>query len=175
MSAASMGPGRLCRRSRPGPSYNQDFDRLGVRIQTEGPEFASNLLGMATERVEPGLLDRTSASSELGEDWRALTRGSTAIALITSPPPFIWFHNVRGESVAWSLFWTFITVIAFRGAIDLATRRLMPWPSLYGTDDPTLKEEDVIARRRVSFWRFWWKLVFLVFVLLTMVWFVRVL
>ena len=175
MSAASMGPGRLCRRSRPGPSYKQDFDRLQVGIQTEPPEFASNLLGMASERVEPGLLDRTSASSELGEDWRALTRRATAIALITSPAPFIWFHSVRGESVAWSLFWTFIVVIAFRGAIDLFTRRLMPWPSLYGTDDPTLKEEDVIARRRVSFWRFWWKLVVLVFVALTVIWFVRVL
>src|SRR5690242_14757432 len=147
MSAASMGPGRLCRRSRPGPSYNQDFDRLGVGIQTEAPEFASNLLGMATERVEPGLLDRTSASSELGEDWRALTRRATAIALITSPAPFIWFYSVLGWSLGWSLATTFLVVIAFRGAIDLATRRLLPWPSLYGTDDDSLKEEDVIARR----------------------------
>ena len=46
---------------------------------------------MATERLEPGLLDRTSASSELGEGWRNLTKRATAIALITSPAPFIWF------------------------------------------------------------------------------------
>ena len=51
---------------------------------------------MATDRAEPGLLDRTSASSELGEDWRRLTRSATAIALVTSPAPFVWFHSVQG-------------------------------------------------------------------------------
>jgi ATP-dependent Zn protease len=130
---------------------------------------------MATDQAEPGLLDRTSAASELGEDWRALTRRATAIALVTSPAPFIWFYSVRDMGLWWSLFWTFILVIAFRGAIDIATRRLLPWPSLYGTDDATLKEEDVVARRRVSFWRFWWRLVVFVFVLLTVVWIVRLL
>jgi cell division protease FtsH len=130
---------------------------------------------MATERVEPGLLDRTSASSELGEDWRALTRRATAIALITSPAPFVWFYSVLGWSLGWSLAATFLVVIAFRGAIDLATRRLLPWPSLYGTDDDALKEEDVIARRRVSFWRAVLKLFVVLFVILTIIWIVRLL
>ena len=130
---------------------------------------------MATERVEPGLLDRTSASSELGEDWRALTRRATAIALITSPAPFIWFYSVLGWSLGWSLATTFLVVIAFRGAIDLATRRLLPWPSLYGTDDDALKEEDVIARRRVSFWRAVLKLIIFLVAVLTIIWVVRLL
>jgi ATP-dependent Zn protease len=130
---------------------------------------------MASNHAEPGLLDRTSASSELGEDWRRLTRRATAIALITSPAPFVWFHSVQGYSVAWSLFATFMLVIAFRGLIDIATRRLMPWPSLYGTDDAMLKEEDVIARRRVSFWRFWLRLAVFIFVVLTIIWIVRLL
>ena len=130
---------------------------------------------MASNHVEPGLLDRTSASSELGEDWRRLTRRATAIALITSPAPFVWFHSVQDYSLGWSLFATFVIVIAFRGLIDLATRRLMPWPSLYGTDDATLKEEDVIARRRVSFWRFWLKLAVFIFVVFTVIWVARLL
>ncbi|HEY7148397.1 MAG TPA: AAA family ATPase [Gaiellaceae bacterium] len=130
---------------------------------------------MATERVEPGLLDRTSASSGLGEDWRALTRRATAIALVTSPAPFVWFYSVQDYSLGWSLFATFLTVIAFRGAIDIATRHLLPWPSLYGTEDPTLKEEDVIARRRVSFWRFWLRVAVFFFAVLTVIWLVRVL
>jgi ATP-dependent Zn protease len=130
---------------------------------------------MASNHAEPGLLDRTSASSELGEDWRRLTRRATAIALVTSPAPFVWFHSVQDYSLGWSLFATFMVVIAFRGLIDLATRRLMPWPSLYGTDDATLKEEDVIARRRVSFWRFWLKLAVFIFVLLTVIWVFRLL
>ena len=130
---------------------------------------------MATERAEPGLLDRTSASSELGEDWRALTRRATAIALITSPAPFIWFYSVLDWGLGWALAATFLVVIAFRGAIDLATRRLLPWPSLYGTDDDSLKEEDVIARRRVSFWRAVLKLVIFLLVVLTIIWVVRLL
>ena len=114
---------------------------------------------MATDQAEPGLLDRTSASSELGEDWRRLTRVATAIALITSPAPFVYFHSVLGFGLAWSLFVTFLLVIAFRGAADLMVRRMIPWPSLYGTDDDALKEEDVINRRRVSFWRSFFRLI----------------
>jgi hypothetical protein len=37
---------------------------------------------MASERVTPGLLDRASASSELGAEWRRLTRAATAVAVI---------------------------------------------------------------------------------------------
>jgi cell division protease FtsH len=130
---------------------------------------------MATDRAEPGLLDRTSASSELGEDWRRLTRRATAIALVMSPAPFVWLHSVEGYSIAWSLAATFAIVVAFRGAVELAIRRLMPWPSLYGTDDPELKEEDVVARRRVSFWRGVFRLLIFVVVVLTMIWLVRLL
>jgi cell division protease FtsH len=130
---------------------------------------------MATDQAEPGLLDRTSASSELGEDWRRLTRVATAIALITSPAPFVWFHSALGWSFAWSLFVTFLLVIAFRGLADLMVRRMIPWPSLYGVDDDLLKEEDVIARRRVSFWRAVFRLVVFVFVTLTLIWIIRLL
>jgi ATP-dependent Zn protease len=130
---------------------------------------------MATDQAEPGLLDRTSASSELGEDWRRLTRVATAVALITSPAPFVWFHSVKDMSLAWSLVVTFLLVIAFRGAVDLMVRRMIPWPSLYGTDDDQLKEEDVIARRRVSFWRSVLKLGLFIVVLLTVIWVCRLL
>jgi ATP-dependent Zn protease len=128
---------------------------------------------MATDRAEPGLLDRTSATSELGEDWRRLTRRATAIALIMSPAPFVWLHSVEGYSIPWSLGATFAIVVAFRGGIELLIRRMMPWPSLYGTDDDALKEEDVIARRRVSFWRSIFKLVLFAVAVLTIIWVFR--
>jgi ATP-dependent Zn protease len=129
---------------------------------------------MATDQAEPGLLDRTSASSELGEDWRRLTRVATAVALITSPAPFVWFHSALGWSLARSLIVTFLIVIAFRGLADLMVRRMIPWPSLYGTDDDLLKEEDVIARRRVSFWRSFFRLVVFGVSVLTVVWLCRI-
>ena len=47
-------------------------------------------------------------------------------------------------------------VAAFRGLIDVVVRRLLPWPSMYGADDE-LAEEDVVARRRVWFWRKFFK------------------
>jgi ATP-dependent Zn protease len=130
---------------------------------------------MASKSAEPGLLDRTSVSSELGEDWRRLTRSATAVAIITSPAPFVWFYSAKGYGLVWSLVATFLCVIAFRGAVDLMTRRLLPWPSLYGTDDADLKEEDVVNRRRASFWRFWFRLALAVLVILTLIWIIRLL
>jgi ATP-dependent Zn protease len=130
---------------------------------------------MASEHVTPGLLDGTSASSELSSEWRRLTRSATAIAILTSPAPFFWFHRGQGWGIAWSLVATFFVVIAFRGLVDLLTRRMLPWPSLYGVDDAALKEEDVVNRRRASFWRFWLKVVVFFAVVLTIVWLVRLL
>ena len=57
--------------------------------------------------------------------------------------------------------WSITTVAAFRGLIDLVLRRFIPWPSLFGTDDSRLKEEDVVNRRRAWFWRFWFRLLWL--------------
>src|SRR5262249_45164055 len=59
--------------------------------------------------------------------------------------------------------------------IDLVLRRFIPWPSLFGTEDARLKEEDVVNRRRAWFWRFWFKLAFLVFLIITAVFFVKLL
>jgi ATP-dependent Zn protease len=128
---------------------------------------------MASDGVTPGLLDRASASSELGTEWRRLTRNATLIAIITSPGPFFWFHSGQGWGIAKSLVATFFTVIAFRGLVDLLTHRILPWPSLYGTDDADLKEEDVVNRRRASFWRFWLRVAVFVVTLMTLIWLIR--
>jgi ATP-dependent Zn protease len=130
---------------------------------------------MASNHAEPGLLERKSASSELGEQWRRLTRVATAMAFVTSPAVFVWLHTTQDWSIGWSLIVTFLAVAAFRGLVDLITRRMIPWPSLYGTDDAGLREEDVVNRRRASFWRFWFRLLVFALVLLTASWFIRVL
>src|SRR6186713_2114980 len=147
------------------------FCRTGS--QTESIESASYRLRMASERATPGLLDRASASSELGAEWRRLTRSATTVAIITSPAPFIWFYSGLDWGFWKSLVATFLVVIAFRGLVDLMTRRLLPWPSLYGTDDAELKEEDVVNRRRASFWRFWFRFVLFFVIIFTIVWLLR--
>jgi hypothetical protein len=40
-----------------------------------------------------------------------------------------------------------VAVIAFRGLVDVVFRRFIPWPSLFGTDETRLREDDVLARR----------------------------
>src|SRR6478752_7574378 len=64
-----------------------------------------------------------------------------------------------------------LPIATFRGFVDLVLRRVIPWPSLFGTDDPRLREEDVVNRRRAAFWGFIWKLVrlFLIIVLIVVI------
>src|SRR5689334_19508041 len=92
-------------------------------------------------------------ATQLAGQWRKLARAATAVALLTSPALFLWFHNQVGWGVGWSLFATFLAVIAFRGFIDIVLRRFIPWPSLFGTDGTRLREEDVVNRRRSWYWR----------------------
>ena len=48
-------------------------------------------------------------------------------------------------------------MIAFRGIVDLVIRRMIPWPSLFGTEDARLREEDIVNRRRSWTWRFFFR------------------
>ena len=91
-------------------------------------------------------------SVELNEQWRRLGRAATAVAVVTAPVAFTWFHVQLGWSVGWSVAATLIEVGAFRGLIDVTFRKFIPWPSLFGTDDPRLRQEDVMNRRRAWFW-----------------------
>jgi ATP-dependent Zn protease len=107
---------------------------------------------MATaEPIERGLSSRQE-SSALATQWRQLTRAATVVALLTSPAAFVWLHSEQGLSVGWALLATFGLVIAFRGFVDVGVRRLIPWPSLFGTDDQSLREEDIVNRRRAWYW-----------------------
>ena len=108
---------------------------------------------MAT--AEPAPLTMGESSRALAEQWRRLRWSATAVALLTSPAAFIWLHEVEGWGLGASLLATFLIVIAFRGMVDLAFKRAIPWPSLFGDDSRKLREEDVVNRRRVWFWRFW--------------------
>ena len=109
---------------------------------------------MATESPVPALVQPRSGTEQLAAEWRRLTRVATVVAVLTAPAAFVWLHQVQGWSVGWSLLGTFLEVIAFRGLVDVVLRRFIPWPSLFGAEE-ALREEDVVARRRVWFWRRW--------------------
>ena len=95
----------------------------------------------------------SEAPAALGDQWRALRRAATVVALIASPAVYLWLHDHVGISTGWAIAITLFAVIAMRGAMDLVFRRFIPWPSLFGAQDARLAEEDVLNRRRAWFWK----------------------
>jgi cell division protease FtsH len=112
---------------------------------------------VATEAQPVGGFQQAELSNELASQWRRLTRVATAVALITAPALVVWFNQTQGWAWYWSILAALLVVVCFRGAFDLLFHRLIPRPSLFGLESQQLREEDVVARRRVWFWRFWLK------------------
>ncbi len=128
--------------------------------------------------AQPGrslTLPSQQESAELARQWRVLTRAATFVAILTSPAAFVYLHKQLGWSVGWSIAGAFGIVAAFRGFIDLVLRRFIPWPTLFGVEDRNLQDDDVINRRRAWFWRFWYRVVAFVVILITIVWIKRLL
>src|SRR4051794_6089990 len=61
-------------------------------------------------------------------------------------------YRGAGWSFLGALLGTIAGVAIFRGLIDVLAHRLIPAPTLYGAE-AELKEEDVISRRRLWYWR----------------------
>ncbi len=117
----------------------------------------------------------TAANRELADEWRRLRRAATGVALLTSPAAFVWFHRQAGLSAGWAIVVALLVVIGFRGLLDLVLRRLIPWPTLFGTDDARLREDDVVARRRAWFWQRRVQLATWILAIVTVVWLFQVL
>ena len=92
-------------------------------------------------------------SAALATQLRRLARMATLVAILTSPAAYLWYHRSLGLAPLAAAAAAFGTVICFRGLVDLLTRRLIPWPSLFGTADARLQEEDITNRRRAWTWR----------------------
>src|SRR5215203_4050696 len=114
-------------------------------------------------------------AADLARQWRTLRRSATFVAALTSPAVFLYLHQQKGWSVGWSIVGALIAVAAFRGLIDLVFKRLIPWPTLFGVEDKQMREEDVTSRRRIWFWRFWYRLALLIIFVVTVVWITRLL
>jgi cell division protease FtsH len=120
---------------------------------------------VATEAQPVGRFQEAESSVELATQWRRLTRAATAVALVTAPALVVWFNQTQGWAWYWSILAALLIVVCFRGVFDLLFHRMIPRPSLFGLESQRLREEDVVARRRVWFWRFWVKVGIAVFVI----------
>ncbi len=111
-------------------------------------------MATAVEAPKNALLRSSEESVELASQLRRLARIATFVAVLVSPAAYFFFRKQDHLSLAWSIACTVFVVLGFRGFLDLVIRRLIPWPSLFGTDDSRLQEEDVVNRRRAWTWRF---------------------
>src|SRR5436190_12514415 len=116
-----------------------------------------------------------TAVPPLAEQWRSLTRLATLVALLTSPAAFVWFYSHEGLRLRYALLLTVIEVAAFRGLVDVAFRRFIASPSLFGEEREELRHEVVVTRRRLAFWRMAWRWAWRVLVVGALTWAVRVL
>src|SRR5919112_5028971 len=123
---------------------------------------------MATAAPPIDLRSR-EGSTQLARQWRTLTRTATLVAVLTSPGTFLVLDRGFGWDWRWAAFVTFLLAVSFRGLIDVLMRRFVPWPSLFGTDEAHLREEDVLARRRAWFWRAWVRRTIYVLALVTII------
>jgi ATP-dependent Zn protease len=132
---------------------------------------------MATADVAEltGTLRSSQESVALATQLRKLARIATFIAILTSPAAYFWFHKQVGLGTGAAIAATAGTVIGFRGFVDLIIRRLIPWPSLFGTQETRLREEDVANRRRAWTWRFYFRVGIWLTSVITIVWLFRVL
>jgi ATP-dependent Zn protease len=105
------------------------------------------------EESPPSLKPRMSQeATALAYEWRKLGRAATFVAVLTSPAFFIVMWKTNGWPLWAALLGTVVAVITFRGAVDVIVHKLIPSPNLYGAEKELL-EDDVVARRRVWYWR----------------------
>src|SRR3954468_10243177 len=129
----------------------------------------------ATAEISTGTLRAKEESALLASELRRLARAATLVMLLVSPGVYFFFRHYDDLSVGWAIAATIGTVLVFRGLVDLIIRRLIPWPSLFGTNDARLQEEDIVNRRRAWTWRFAFRVAIFVSVIVTAVYFKQVL
>jgi ATP-dependent Zn protease len=130
-------------------------------------------MSSADDAVQPPALSAPEEQRALNDQWRALRRSATVVAVLCAPAAFLWLSQVEDVPVGWALVATALAVFAFRGLLDLVFRRFIPWPSLFAVDDPRVREEDVLNRRRAWFWHSIFKFFLVVAILITIVFVVQ--
>jgi cell division protease FtsH len=130
-------------------------------------------MSTADDAAQRPLLAAPEQNVALSDQWRALRRSATFVAIISAPVAFLWAWQHTGLSLGWAIVVTTIVAFAFRGALDLVFRKFIPWPSMFATEDMQLREEDVLNRRRAWYWRQKYRLAAALVFLFVAVWFVK--
>jgi cell division protease FtsH len=130
-------------------------------------------MSAADDAVRPPGLAAPEEQRALNDQWRALRRAATIVAVLCAPAAFIWLWKSQDVTFGWALVATAIAVFAFRGLLDLIFWRFIPRPSMFALDDDATREEDVLNRRRHWFWRSVFRVVLLTAIVITIVFVVQ--
>jgi len=110
--------------------------------------------------LQPRLNARVNEQAlALAREWRRLGRAATFVAVLTSPVLFVALQQQLEWSVAGALLGTLGGIAVFRGLVDVVAHRLVPAPAIYGAENE-LRDQDVLSRRRLWFWRRMFRRVF---------------
>ena len=93
--------------------------------------------------------------------------------MLTSPALFLYLYRELDWSLGWAILATVLGVIAFRGVVDVAMRRFIPWPTLFGQEGERMREEDVVNRRRAWYWSKKARLAVWIVAIITVIWVIR--
>jgi ATP-dependent Zn protease len=126
-------------------------------------------MSAADDAVRPPGLASPDEQRALNDQWRALRRSATIVAVLCAPAVFLWLWQIHDVTVGWALVATALGVFAFRGLLDLIFRRFIPWPSLFAVEDDRVREEDVVNRRRAWFWHSIFRFVLILAIIVTVV------
>jgi ATP-dependent Zn protease len=130
-------------------------------------------MSSADDAVRPPGLTAPEEQRALNDQWRALRRSATVVAVLCAPAAFIWLWKVQDLAFGWAFLATALAVFAFRGLLDLIFWRFIPRPSMFALDDERTREEDVLNRRRHWFWRSIYRVVLAIAIFVTIVFLVQ--
>src|SRR6185369_11972607 len=83
---------------------------------------------------------------------RSISNFATVVAAVTAPMLAVAL-TYRGIAVGWAAGIALVSVILFRGMVDLVVKRMIGTPDMFGQDTPELRAEDALRKRRIHFWR----------------------
>ncbi len=121
-----------------------------------GATFSENAPAGAVGGESPDGPRRLGSGAELRRQWERFGTLATVVAVLTAPAVFLALTRRFDWSNGAAVVITILTVVAFRGLVDLAAHRLIPRPSLFADPDAS-RTADAAGRRRLWFWRFWYR------------------
>ena len=103
------------------------------------------------------MTDSLTVSQSLTQGRAAISRFVTFLCLPLFLTLYLFYSQTHSWSFAKTAAITFATVVVLRALLDYILKRVLPAPALFGIDDPEVRADDVLMKRRAWFWKFWTK------------------